>query len=149
MHFLVYIAVKIMQTHAGHHGKMPKCLLKASRFVEHYTSFDPICVRVYLCFCACIRIFREDQKDVYQTVNSSYLWVLALRRTFTSLALSVLLGFSICFHNECVSFSLQRSLFLRGFWFNQTHISKQNKNMLSVFGTHQRNNHEQEQQKSI
>ena len=69
MHSLVCIAVKIMQTHTGHHGKMPKCLLKASRFVEHYISFEPICVRVYMCFCACIRIFREDQKDVYQTVN--------------------------------------------------------------------------------
>ena len=44
----------MMQTHTGHHGKMPECLLKASRFVEHYISLDPICVRVHLCFCACM-----------------------------------------------------------------------------------------------
>lgn len=41
--------------------------------VEHYIKLDPIYVKVYSYICAHTLLCKEDQKNVYQTVNCSYL----------------------------------------------------------------------------
>ena len=46
-------------------------------------------MKVYSNICAHMLVCREEHKNVYQTVNSSYFWVLAFQLIFTCLALSV------------------------------------------------------------
>lgn len=66
-----------MQTYVGHDER---CLR-----IAQYLDFESTYVKVYSYICAHMLICREDWKNIYQTVNSCYLWVVGLQMSLTCL----------------------------------------------------------------